>query len=223
MPNADAPFEKPSERVGVFRYYLLAARLRRVDALGREQRAFDLHVVHILGRGDLGAPDRLAHGLGDEAHLLGGAELLGKDLARARHRDREALGAAGLPSTWRRVKTVACGENDALAPARHDERDASLGLLGRASSALRDQVAEAAVRERAGKSLTRPLPSVFAMTPTMSSARVSPASRRRSSADRSSGAAIGNLNAPQSQAIALLERDALPPRRPVSSARSRSG
>jgi hypothetical protein len=51
------------------------------------------------------------------------------------------------------------------------------------------------------KSLTRPLPSVLAITPTMSSARTLPSARRASRPDMSSGPAIGNLNAEQSQLI----------------------
>ena len=118
--------------------------------------------------------------------------------------ERRFAPGTGFVSTLRRVKIVACGEitpsqppdmtNDTCSSTSSGER-----FVCRASVSVNIRCANG--RE---KSFTLPLPSVFAITPTTSSARTLPSAISASSPDMSSGAPIVNLCAVQCQAMAQL-------------------
>ncbi|MNV81150.1 hypothetical protein D3C71_1747960 [compost metagenome] len=79
--------------IGVGRDRLAAARARRGDLGGRQQRAFDLDEVQVVGGRDARVAHRLLHGRGRLLDLGAAADLLGQEVARERNAQREPLGA----------------------------------------------------------------------------------------------------------------------------------
>jgi hypothetical protein len=116
--------------VGIAGAQRLAAAIRVRDARGGEQRAFHLHVVHVLRIRDAGARQTAPGRVGDFAHLRHRSDLLRRDVARHLDRHGEArlarLSACGGAHENRRVR-----RQHALGAARPDECDALAHLVGR--------------------------------------------------------------------------------------------
>ena len=101
----DRPIDFSVSRVAV----VCAAPLRRGDALGGQQRAFDLHEMHVGRRGEAGVGDGPQHALGDAVDLREPAEVLRRERRRARAAQRERGRRAGASSVSRASSTRKCG------------------------------------------------------------------------------------------------------------------
>jgi len=95
-----------------------AARLGRRNARCGQQRAFDLHEVHVGRVGDRGVAHRRAHAGRDRFDMRQPAEVLGRHIARVRAAERERGPAAVRFGAFEHDEV---GRHGALGAAGHDE------------------------------------------------------------------------------------------------------
>ena len=121
----------------------LAAAFGVGDALRGEQRALDLHEVHVGRIGDLRVGHRGAHAVRDDVDLREAAELLGPERRRMRAADGER---GPLPASLGALEHGPVRRHRALGAAGHHEADV---LRARAEVLLQHQRRARASRSRA--------------------------------------------------------------------------
>jgi hypothetical protein len=153
-----------------------APRQRRLH-LGRgEQRALDLHEVHVGGIADAGVGHRGAHGRGRGVTCAMRPISSGSEVARVRDAHHQPLVPAWPVRHPRRVNTVKCGDSTPSVPPDITSATrwaTSAGLQPRCGARKWHQLVAAKSRVW---SLTQPLPSVLPITATMSAGTSAPAS-----------------------------------------------